>query len=299
MISLYSNKFIKPAFKNYLHQKLQDLSLSLDIVQVGDNLASAKYVGIKKKIGDEIGVKVNHHHFDDTVLDSELVDLYNNAKDKGNGFIFQLPLPAKFDHLVPQTPLSTDVDLLSLDSGRLWEKSILPPTIGAIDLILKEMKHRQKTNDYVSDIYQGNNLIEEFLNTNYDYSGLTVAIVGQGTLVGNPLLKYLRDRFATIISVNKTTKNSPELVKNADIVFCGAGVAGLVKQSWLKPSAIVIDAATSGTNGQIFGDVDMESLTEDIYICPSPKGVGPITVIYIFWNLFNLNQINYAMPKMS
>jgi 5,10-methylene-tetrahydrofolate dehydrogenase/methenyl tetrahydrofolate cyclohydrolase len=334
---LYSNNPIKAEFKAYLQQefaKLKEKSSKdfvLNIVQIGNNLASSKYVGIKKKIGLELGVIVNHHHFEDGIPEQDLVDLYNNASDNGQGFIFQLPLPPQYSYLVPLTPLNTDVDLLSKSSFLLWAEGYLPPTIGAIDLIYKEMLFR-KENDFVQPenvfdkickVVEGQNspyvgggkttsfdggsvAVEVSANKGYtvvvatkinfetlitqkaDYAGKIVAVIGQGVLVGSPLVKYLLDRNATIVTVNQFTLDSKSLVKQADVIFSGAGVANLVNRDWIKKDAIVIDAATSGVGGEIFGDVNKDEIDQSTYLCPSPKGVGPMTVLYIFWNLLKM-----------
>jgi methylenetetrahydrofolate dehydrogenase (NADP+)/methenyltetrahydrofolate cyclohydrolase len=291
MPHLFSNKPLKTHFKKFLTTEFANLGFvpTLHIVQIGQNLASSKYVGIKKKIGSDIGVNVQHHHFEDGVSEQFLVDLYTDAKNNGEGFIFQLPLPNSYSHLVPQTPISTDVDLLSSEAFISWNKGFLPPTIGAIDLIYKEMNLR-KTSDQigVESVFDSNDSLVDFVSQKVDYSGKTVAVIGQGTLVGSPLVKYLLDRNATIISVNKDTKNAPNLVKNADIILSGAGVKNLINQNWVAENTIVIDAATSGVGGQIFGDVDRENIQDNVYLCPSPAGVGPITVMYIFWNLLKM-----------
>ncbi len=298
MSNLYTNNSIKAEFKAYLIQEfakakaIDNKNFVLNIVQIGDNLASSKYVGIKKKIGLELGVVVNHHHFEEGVKEQKLIDLYNRSVDNGEGFIFQLPLPPQYSHLVPLTPLSTDVDLLSNSSFLLWSKGFLPPTIGAIDLIYKEMKLRKEKNlTQAESIFDSQNLqisFEALVTQNADYTGKVVAVIGQGKLVGSPLIKYLLDRNATIISLNKDTPNASILTVQADIIFSGAGVANLVKKNWIKCGAIVIDAATSGVGGQIFGDVDKDDLDQSVYLCPSPKGVGPVTVLYIFWNLLKI-----------
>jgi 5,10-methylene-tetrahydrofolate dehydrogenase/methenyl tetrahydrofolate cyclohydrolase len=334
---LYSNNPIKAEFKAYLQKEFFKLkqksnqSFVLNIVQIGDNLASSKYVGIKKKIGLELGVIVNHHHFQDGIAEQELVDLYNNASDNGEGFIFQLPLPPQYSHLVALTPLNTDVDLLSKSSFLLWSQGFLPPTIGAIDLIYKEMLFRKENNlvdsenvfDKISKVVEGKNSsylgggktesfeggsvavkllannddtevvttkiqFEDLITQKANYAGKIVAVIGQGVLVGSPLVKYLLDRNATIITVNQFTLDSKSLVKQADIIFSGAGVANLVNRDWIKKDAIVIDAATSGVSGEIFGDVNKDDINEFTYLCPSPKGVGPVTVLYIFWNLLRM-----------
>ena len=300
MSNLYSNKSIKSEFKAYLAQEfakvkeIDNKNFVLNIVQIGDNLASSKYVGIKKKIGAELSAIVNHHHFEDDVEEQKLVDLYNHASNNSEGFIFQLPLPPQYSHLVPLTPLSTDVDLLSSSSFLLWNQGFLPPTIGAIDLIYKEMLFRKDNNlvevENVFGELKSQISFQKLITQKADFTGKVVAIIGQGILVGSPLVKYLLDRNATTISVNKDTPNAKALTSQAEVVFCGAGVANLVNREWIKKGAIVIDAATSGIGGEIFGDVNKDEIDQSTYLCPSPKGVGPLTVLYIFWNLLRMTQ---------
>jgi methylenetetrahydrofolate dehydrogenase (NADP+) / methenyltetrahydrofolate cyclohydrolase len=287
---LYSNSLLKKTFKKYLKSKFDSLNQKcvLNIVQIGDITSSTKYVNTKKKIGEEIGVEVQHHHFDENVSEEELQNLLDKAKINKEGFIFQLPLPAKYNHLVPKTPLESDVDLLSEFSSLLWDKDFLPPTIGAIDLILKEMiirKEKNKTGD--EDVFEEIDL-DDFFDSKLNLRSKTVASIGQGILVGNPLLRYLRERAATIISTNSSTRVVANLVQNAEIVLSGVGKPNITDTSWLNSDAIVIDAATAGVNGALVGDVNKETIQYSTYLCPSPGGVGPITVLYIFWNLYRI-----------
>lgn len=287
---LYSNTHLKKTFKEYLKTKFDTLDQKcvLNIVQIGDITSSTKYVNTKKKIGEEIGVEVQHHHFDETVSEQELQNLLDKARDNKEGFIFQLPLPSQFNNLIPKTPLESDVDLLSEFSSLLWDKDFLPPTIGAIHLILKEMNYRKENVKIdVDNIFEGLNL-DDFFGSKLNLRGKTVASIGQGILVGNPLLRYLRERSATIISTNSSTQNVKNLVQNAEIVLSGVGKPNITDVTWINPDAIVIDAATAGVNGALVGDVNKEDIADSVYLCPSPGGVGPVTVLYIFWNLYRM-----------
>lgn len=287
---IYSNSQLKKTFKTYLKSKFDTLDQKcvLNIVQIGDITSSTKYVNTKKKIGDEIGVEVQHHHFDENVSELELQNLLDKAKDNKEGFIFQLPLPSKFNHLVAKTSLESDVDLLSEYSSLLWDKEFLPPTIGAIDLILKEMMMRKEKNAITDENFFDNVDLDNFFDSKLNLRGKTVASIGQGILVGNPLLRYLRERAATIISTNSSTPNVANLVQNASIVLSGVGKPNITDVSWLNSDAIVIDAATAGVNGALVGDVNKDEIQESVYLCPSPGGVGPVTVLYIFWNLYRM-----------
>lgn len=276
---LYDNSFLKQRFENFLTQKVANLNPKpeLEIVLIGENLASLKYIGIKQKIGNQIGIKVNLNQFETSVLETKIEEILNQTKANYNGLIFQLPVPQKYDKFVPKTPLKSDVDLLGEYNFLLWDKGFLPPTIGAIDLVLKEILDWGKGLEF-----------QDFIDQKIDLSGKTVAVIGQGVLVGNPLLRYLQQRHATIISINKNTKNAKDLTKTSDILICAAGSPELIDKSWVNPNTIVIDASTSESDGILVGDVKVDSLFETNTLCASPGGIGRITVFYLFYNLCRL-----------
>ncbi len=294
MSTLYSNINIKTHLQQFLVDKAKAIKSKpvLNIIQIGDVTSSTKYINNKKKLAQEIGLVVEHHQFDNKVDEDVLIAIIQKARDKNEGLIFQLPVPSEFMSLVGETPLECDVDLHSDSNSYLWKKGYLPPTIGAIDIVLKEMLIRRdiKLESGEANIFEGFNSydMEAFINSKLDLKGKVVAVVGQGGLVGYPLMTYLRDREATIISINKDTKNASELTKLADILISGAGVPGIVTKDYLNENQIIIDAATMGVNGVLMGDVDSEKIYSNNYLCPSPKGVGPITVMLIFWNLIRL-----------
>lgn len=280
---IYSNLQLKASFKQYLQEQItnRDLDLSLDIIEIQGNLASDKYIQIKQKIGQQIGVKVNLNKFSKQVETSVIEKILENTKNKNHGLIFQLPVPDQFKKLVNSTPVVCDVDLLSSDNFKLWDRGFLPPTIGAIDLVLKDILVTKSIKF---------NSFEKLLTNKLDLSGKTVAVIGQGVLVGGPLLTYLKDRHATIISINKNTNEPTSLSKLADILICAAGSPNLVDTNWFNPQATIIDASTSEVDGYLSGDILPENIFASNLICPSPGGIGAITVLYLFYNLLKLNE---------
>jgi methylenetetrahydrofolate dehydrogenase (NADP+)/methenyltetrahydrofolate cyclohydrolase len=279
---LYDNSSLKKRFGSFLTQKIANLNPKpeLEIVLIGENLASLKYIGIKQKIGIQIGLTVNLNQFETSVLESKIEQILEEVKANSKGLIFQLPVPDNFNQFVPKTPLKSDVDLLGENSFLLWDKGFLPPTIGAIDLVLKEIL------DWGSDLE-----FQDFITQKIDLSGKTVAVIGQGILVGNPLLRYLKERHATIVSINKNTKNPKEFTKASDILICAAGSPELIDKTWVNPNTIVIDASTSESDGILVGDVKADSLFETNILCASPGGIGRITVFYLFYNLCRLGEV--------
>ncbi len=294
---LYSNQNLKEKFQEYLTNKIttNGYRLELNIILIGNDLASTKYIQLKKKIGERIGIKVNLYEFENGIEVEQIKQIINRSQLMQQGLIFQLPVPDKYQDLVKQTPLFSDVDLLSNRCSELWNLGFLPPTIGAIDLIIKDILAVQRPQILEKiEFPEGLDFDKNFnktLDYQLDYLGQKVSIIGQGTLVGFPANNYFLYRQATVFSLNKATPEIKQITKNSSLVICGAGSADLVDKSWLNPETVVIDAGTSEAAGELVGDVRSESLFATNLLCPSPGGVGAITVLYLFYNLLKLHEL--------
>ena len=78
------------------------------------------------------------------------------------------------------------------------------------------------------------------------------------------------------------TKNPEEITRQADIVITAAGVANLVRGSWIKPGAVVIDV---GIN-----PVDVRnSLYLESSFTSSTFFVFNVVLLYEWLQLFKLN----------
>ena len=81
-------------------------------------------------------------------------------------------------------------------------------------------------------------------------------------------------------------RDSPEKVRQADIVVVGVGIPKMVKGEWIKEGAVVIDVGINRLeDGSLVGDVDYEAI-KDIAgaITPVPGGVGPMTIATLLEN---------------
>ena len=275
---IYQNTDLKNAFKEYLTIKYNAHKNPpvLYVVQVGEDAVSAKYVAMKQKMAQSLGSELVWKTFPSGAQEREVKEEVKAIPSK-DGLIYQLPIPEKFQGLVATIRPELDVDLLGNNFAAMEKQGILPPTIGAIDLLLKAMCEPNK------DIN-----IEELLTSTLSLRGVTVGVVGQGVLVGGPVVRYLLAREATIVSVNEYTKQAQELISTCEVVICGAGKPGLITKAWLKKDAIVIDAATSESGQGLRGDVDLEKIWEGNIVSTTPRGVGGLTVLYLFYNLLRL-----------
>lgn len=275
-------KSLAKVYKQYLLTKIQQLPVkpALDIILIGDDFASKKYVSKKQKFGAEIGLDVNLITDFEDIDNATWNDYLENVGVNNKGLIIQLPAPTTWQERIQDIPYFLDVDFLGKDSSRLWLESFLPPTIQSIDLIIKLQLLNQ---DFSTNF-------ENFINHKLDLSGLIISVVGQGALVGSPLLKYLSSRQATIISINEFSPNPTELTTKSNILISAVGKSKLINKDWVNPETIIIDAGTSESSGSLVGDVDTDNIYTSNPVSPTPGGVGKLTVSSLFYNLLTLSQ---------
>lgn len=251
-----------------LKGKVASRRLKLVVVQVGKNAVSETYIHKKEEAARELGIDFEVHKLSQEISQVELKSRVEAiGKDNAvSGMIIQLPLPKHLNQqeILDAIPLEKDVDVLSSESFGLFavgRSRILPPTVGAVLLLLQEYGITIK--------------------------GKNVAIVGAGRLVGLPLAIWGMREGGTIFVANEYTQDLSLCTKKADILISGVGKPRLIKSDMVKKGAVVIDAGTSVEGGKTKGDVDFPRVAKKAgFITPVPGGVGPLTVACLLKNLF-------------
>lgn len=238
----------------------------LGVVLVGDHAPSRLYVQKKREAAERLGVDFRLWNFPVDVSEDELCAHMESIQKENalSGLIVQLPLPKGIDtsRVVNTIAREIDVDYLSdaamsgvVDGTASGE----PPTPGSIMEVLRQ-------HDVPLD-------------------GATVAVVGTGRLVGEPIAYMLEHAGATVHRLNKKTPDIAAVTREADIVITATGKSGLITGEMIAEGAVVIDAGISVENGVASGDIDFDSVCEKASIVtPTPGGVGPITVAKLLEN---------------
>jgi methylenetetrahydrofolate dehydrogenase (NADP+)/methenyltetrahydrofolate cyclohydrolase len=239
----------------------------LATVLVGDDPASQLYVGNKERACQEVGMRSFGHRLPASTGQVELLALVSELGRRGDvhGILVQLPLPAGLDPraVIEALPPEKDVDgLHPVNQGRLLagEPGIRPCTpLGVLRLI--------------------------------DETGVTLksaqaVVVGRSVLVGKPVALLLLERHATVTMCHSRTADLAAEVGRADVLVAATGQAGLVRGSWIRPGAVVIDVGMNrGPDGKLCGDVEFPVARERAaHITPVPGGVGPMTVAMLLAN---------------
>ena len=236
---------------------------SLAIIYVGENPVIDSYVALKRRIGEELGIRVAVMRFPDDISETELLGKISEANDSFDGVIVQLPLPEglRKENILNAVSTVKDVDVLSLTSAEMFASGTIakmPPVVAAISEIVEEY-----------DI---------------DLTDKKIIVVGQGALVGRPVSAWLRREGREFEVFEKG--GDEEILREADVIITGAGVPGLITEEMVKDGVILIDAGTSTSSGKLAGDIDPAAYDRASIVSGVPGGVGPITVVSLFKNLF-------------
>ena len=244
----------------------------LAVVLVGNNPASEVYVGSKKKMTVESGMKSFDHHLPETVSEAELLQLIAklNADPAVNGILVQLPLPKQIDaqKIINAIDPGKDVDgFHPLNAGRLATglPALVPCTPLGCVILAKSVRP--------------------------SLAGLDAVVVGRSNIVGKPLAALLIAESATVTVAHSKTADLPAVCRRGDLLFAAVGRAEMIKGDWVKPGATVIDVginrvpATAPGKTRIVGDVDYaQAAARAGAITPVPGGVGPMTIACLLVN---------------
>lgn len=243
----------------------------LTIVQVGDDPASATYIGKKIEAAEKIGIEARHLKLDkDVSLVSFIDDLDSLNRDSDvTGYIVQLPLPDhlwfSFDRIIEMIHPDKDVDGFTMenfgDTALMGGAELFPPATAAGVVRLLEAEH-------------------------IDIAGKHAVVVGRSNLVGKPLALMLLNRDATVTVCHSKTENLAAVTRTADILVSAVGKPGLITADMVKDGAVVIDVGTTHVKGTLTGDVDFDAVSKKASaITPVPGGVGPLTVACLLRNV--------------
>jgi len=249
----------------------------LAVVLLGDDPASAVYVGSKVKQTEAAGMHSVAHVLPESTSQAELLELVAqlNTDPAVDGILVQLPLPSGIDsfRVIETIDPAKDVDgFHPISVGRLsiGLPALVPCTPRGCVMLAKRARA--------------------------DLSGLRAVIVGRSNIVGKPMAQLLLAENCTVTVAHSRTRDLPAVCREADILVAAIGKPRALGREHVKPGAIVIDVginrvpkAEGGT--RLVGDVDFDSVVETAgAITPVPGGVGPMTIACLLDNTVTAYQ---------
>jgi methylenetetrahydrofolate dehydrogenase (NADP+)/methenyltetrahydrofolate cyclohydrolase len=241
----------------------------LGTVLVGDDPASARYVGKKHEACANVGIASIHEHLRAGVSQDELLATIRRFNDDPavDAYLVQLPLPKGLDEEAALLAIDPEKDadgLHPVNLGRLviGASGPTPCTPAGIQALL---------------VHYG-----------IPIEGRHIVIVGRGITLGRPLSLLLTlkkpNANAAVTVVHTGVKDLAAYTRQADILVAAAGQAGLIQPDMVKPGAVVVGGGQSFEGKRVLSDVD-ESVGEvAAWITPRIGGVGPTTVAMLLRN---------------
>lgn len=248
----------------------------LEVVLVGEDPASQVYTRNKEKAAKEVGIRGKLHTLPASTTEAELMALLDrlNHDETVDGILVQLPLPSQIaeqrvlDAIRPEKDVDGfhPINAGMLASGR---PGLVPCTprgvMKLIDLAGQKL------------------------------SGARAVVVGRSNIVGKPMAQLLLGAHATVTMAHSRTKDLDAVCREADVLVVAVGKPELVRGSWIKPGATVLDVGTNridagvGPDGKtktkLVGDVAFAEAVEVAgAITPVPGGVGPMTIACLLEN---------------
>jgi methylenetetrahydrofolate dehydrogenase (NADP+)/methenyltetrahydrofolate cyclohydrolase len=116
--------------------------------------------------------------------------------------------------------------------------------------------------------------------------GKRAVVIGRSQLVGKPLAALLLARNATVTIAHSRTRELAAVAREAEILVAAVGRAKLVRASWVRPGAVVLDVGINRLDdGRLCGDVDFQEVLPIAgAITPVPGGIGPMTIAMLLAN---------------
>ena len=271
--AIIDGKALATKLREEIAQQVNQLKINsgiipgLAVVLVGNHPASQLYVRNKILACKKAGIDLFEHYLPEETSEKNLIEEIEllNKNPKVHGILVQLPLPQHINATNVINIINPDKDVdgfTPTNLGKLVtaQDCFVPCTPQGCLIMIKT-------------------IIE-------DLQGLNALIIGRSNIVGKPMFHVLLQENCTVTLAHSYSKNLEELCQNADILVAAVGQENLIKGSWIKPGAVVIDVGINYTaEKKITGDVEFD---QAIYrakaISPVPGGVGPMTVTCLLKN---------------
>ncbi len=238
-------------------------------VQVGVQAASDLFARSQQRTAEALGIGYRLERLPADVTQEAMLHRITewNRDPSITGITVQFPLPAQLDSKGISAALDPWKDVEGIHPQHLGQAMFGWSRIGTCTSLA---------------------VIELIESTGVSLYGKEAVIVGHSELIGKPVSLLLLDRLCTTTICHVATDQRGRLaehVARAEILVVAVGRPHLIKGSWIRRDAIVIDVGINLVNGQVVGDVEFDQAVEVAsYITPVPGGVGPVVVATLMRN---------------
>jgi methylenetetrahydrofolate dehydrogenase (NADP+)/methenyltetrahydrofolate cyclohydrolase len=261
--------------------KARGITPGLTVVLVGDDAASAVYVGSKEKTSKELGMHGDTIRLAATASERELIALVDQLNNDAavHAILVQMPLPKHMnaDAVIRRIKPEKDVD------------GFHPVNVGKLSIGQKDGFVPCTPNGVMYMLEQ----------SGVETRGAECVIVGRSNIVGKPMAALMVTADATVTVAHSRTRDLPTVTRRADILIAAVGKARMITADMVKPGAVVIDVgmnripdASKKSGSRLVGDVDFDGVRAVASkITPVPGGVGKMTIAMLMQNAVHAAEL--------
>jgi methylenetetrahydrofolate dehydrogenase (NADP+)/methenyltetrahydrofolate cyclohydrolase len=272
--------------KKFAEEKLEVLSSEARLLRkkgirpkfvsilIGDNPGSVMYTNLKKRAAERIGCQlsvISYHGvtssaYQPSVEKKEIIKKIEelNRDTTTHGIMIQLPFPDNFEARSKKEIINAITNEKDVD-GMRDDSLFTTPVVKAVLYALEDAE------TFVRQPLRGN--------------PYKVVVVGAEGFEGRKIVEVLKIEGYEVEGVDIETTDLRSKTKDADILVCATGVAGLIRGNMVKEGCVVIDI------GAPKGDVEFESVSKKAeFITPVPGGIGPVTIVALLENLVEASK---------
>jgi len=254
--------------------------IKLTAILVGDAKDQLSFVRIKAQTAKRLGIGFE-------LVNLKKIPTFENfmhiLKEKSQdpdtaGIIIQQPLPAQLltSSLYDYLPLLKEVE------GHKNKTSFMPPLGLAILTVFKYLYGSGKINkDLLIDINRDRNFFKKTLKNK------KIILIGRGPTGGEPIGHTLNEMKINYISTNSQTPDAAAYYIEGDVIITAVGKK-VLEPVMLKPGVVLMNVGMHHEGDRLKGDYDEKEIKNIAsFYTPTPGGVGPIDVLYLYKNLID------------
>ncbi len=268
---------------------VHNLMPGLAVILVGNNPASAAYVGMKDKMCAWLGLYSERINLPATTSETELLKIVRDLKARANihGILVQAPLPDQ---------ISEDTVFNTVDAGKDVDGF---HTVNVGKLALGD------PTGFAPCTPAG--VHELLIRSGVKIEGAHVVVLGRSRIVGRPVSLILSQKAknanATVTVCHSRSHDLVGICRSADILIAAIGAARFVKADMVREGAVVIDVGinrvedkTADKGYRLVGDVDFDAVAPKASrITPVPGGVGPMTIAMLMHNTVRAAKMRHGI----
>ncbi|KAJ4868391.1 hypothetical protein Rs2_50060 [Raphanus sativus] len=196
----------------------------LAVLHVGDTKLSKSYwvsCGF-------VGIRSFVVHLAEDTTEEKTLECVSSFNDDPcvHGILVELPLPTHMDEHKILNAVSIEKDI----------KGFHPLNIGLLAMRGREPFFLPQTPKACIELLHRNNI---------EIKGKRAVVIGRSNTFGMPAALLLQREDATVTIIHSKTKNPQDITRQADIIISAVGKPNMVRGSWIKPGAVIVDVGIS------------------------------------------------------